>query len=75
MNFNAQKYTDYYSDKTMSDPAFTIAYVLQGGVLETNLEEESNATIEQFDHFTKNYLIFGLFWWLTCIIMIAVHKS
>lgn len=75
MNFNAQKYQDYYSDKTMDDSTFTIDYVLRGGAIETNLEEENMQVVHQFDHFTKNYMIFGLFWWLTCIIMIAVHKS
>ena len=74
-NFNAQKYTDYYSDKSQDDPAFTIDYVLRGGALETNLEEDSSNAIDQFDHFSRWYLIFGLFWWLTCIIMISVHKS
>lgn len=74
-NFNARKYTDYYSDKHLDNHAFNIQYNLKGGVMKTNLEEKNTEILNEFDHFTRWYCIAGLSWWLFALVLVSIHKS
>lgn len=75
-NFNSGGHVDYYSEKKLEHPFFVVDFPLKGGLLQSNLQEnDDKAIVKQYDEFTRWYLIIGMFWWMFCIILIAIHKS